>query len=61
MTMKRMICRLTLSVAIAPGPTLWSEVQIEAPAVAPGVKPVTVEHIKFHSQSLEVNQVYPYD
>ena len=61
MTMKRMICRLTLSMAIAPESTRRTEVQIEAPAVAPGVKPVTVEHIKVHSQSLEVNRVIPND
>jgi enterochelin esterase-like enzyme len=32
-----------------------AQVQTEVPAVVPGAKPVTVEHIKVHGQSLEGN------
>lgn len=37
------------------GPGLEAQVQTEVPAVVPGAKPVTVEHIKIHGKSLEGN------
>jgi enterochelin esterase-like enzyme len=44
---------LILSVAVAI--PLGAQVQTEVPAVVPGAKPVTVEHIKVHGASLEGN------
>ncbi len=55
MTRKRMICSIGLSIAIAMGPSLWAQVQTLVPAVIPGARPVTVEHIKIHGKSLEGN------
>ncbi len=46
---------MTLSLAIATGPSLWAQVQTQVPAVIPGAKPVTVEQIKIHGKSLEGN------
>jgi S-formylglutathione hydrolase FrmB len=46
---------MTLSMAIAMGPSVWAQVQTLVPAVVPGAKPVTVEHIKIHGKSLEGN------
>ncbi|HUV97757.1 MAG TPA: alpha/beta fold hydrolase [Acidobacteriaceae bacterium] len=46
---------MTLSMAIAMGPSLWAQVQTQVPAVIPDAKPVTVEHIKIHGKSLEGN------
>ena len=55
MRRKQIICRMTLSMAIAMGPSLWAQVQTQVPAVIPDAKPVTVEHIKIHGKSLEGN------
>jgi enterochelin esterase-like enzyme len=33
----------------------WAQVKTEVPAVVPGAKPVTVEHIKIHGTALEGN------
>ncbi len=55
MTTIQIICRMTLSLAIATGPSLWAQVQTQVPAVIPGAKPVTVEQIKIHGKSLEGN------
>jgi enterochelin esterase-like enzyme len=47
------VTALFLSAAIAL--PLAAQVQTEVPAVVPGAKPVTVEHIKVHAASLEGN------
>jgi S-formylglutathione hydrolase FrmB len=44
-----------LLVAMVPGLPLAAQVQTIVPAVIPGAKPVTVEHIKVHGESLEGN------
>ena len=44
-----------LLVAMVPGLPLAAQVQTIVPAVVPGAKPVTVEHIKVHGESLEGN------
>jgi enterochelin esterase-like enzyme len=44
-----------LGYALAWGPSLAAQVQTEVPPVAPGAKPVTVEHIKVHGKALEGN------
>jgi enterochelin esterase-like enzyme len=44
-----------LAVILALGPWLAAQVQTEVPAVVPGAKPVTVEHIKVHGEALEGN------
>jgi len=46
---------LTLAITVAPAPRLAAQVQTEVPAVVPGAKPVTVEHIKVHGAALEGN------
>ena len=53
--MKKPFCVMTLVLTIALGPQLLAQVQTDVPAVIPGAKPVTVEHIKIHGQSLEGN------
>jgi S-formylglutathione hydrolase FrmB len=45
---------LTLSVLFRPTPTP-AQVQTEVPAVVPGAKPVSVEHIRIHGLALEGN------
>ena len=47
------VCAITL--AIATGSWLTSQVQTNVPDVVPGAKPVTVEHIQIHSAALEGN------
>ncbi len=44
-----------LLVAMVPALPLAAQVQTIVPAVVPGAKPVTVEHIKVHGESLEGN------
>jgi enterochelin esterase-like enzyme len=46
---------LMLALAMAPGSRLSAQVQTEVPAVVPGAKPVTVEHIKIHGTALDGN------
>jgi S-formylglutathione hydrolase FrmB len=46
-------CAITL--AVAPGSWMPAQVQTNVPAVVPGAKPVTVEHIKIHGTALEGN------
>src|SRR5579863_279026 len=46
---------LVMALAIAWVPRVAAQVQTEIPAVVPGAKPVTVEHIKVHGTSLEGN------
>jgi S-formylglutathione hydrolase FrmB len=55
MRTKQIICRMTLSLAIAMAPSLSAQVQTLVPAVVPGAKPVTVEHIQINGTSLEGN------
>jgi enterochelin esterase-like enzyme len=53
-TMKLFIaCAITL--AVASGSGLAAQVQTNVPAVVPGAKPATVEHIKIHGTALEGN------
>ena len=53
--MKKPFCVMTLVLTIALGPQLLAQVHTDVPAVIPGAKPVMVEHIKIHGQSLEGN------
>lgn len=51
-----MIIKAWLWVAMAAaGAQMAAQVQTEVPAVVPGAKPVTVEHIKIHGAALEGN------
>ena len=51
----KLSCLLILLLSIAIGIDLPAQVQTEVPAVIPGAKPVTVEHIKIHGTALEGN------
>ena len=51
----RLLCGMTLAIAVATGPRLSAQVQTEVPPVVPGAKPVAVEHIKIHGTALEGN------
>ena len=51
----RLLCFVILGVIVAAGTEALSQVQTEVPAVVPGAKPVTVEHIKIHGAALEGN------
>src|SRR5690349_1289830 len=53
--MKKPFCVMALVLTIALGPQLLAQVQTDVPAVIPGAKPVTVEHIKIHGTALEGN------
>jgi S-formylglutathione hydrolase FrmB len=53
MKTSQLICTMTLAVLIAP--LADAQVQTIVPPVVPGAKPVTVEHITVHGQSLEGN------
>lgn len=53
--MRKLFCVVTLVLTIALGPQLLAQVQTDVPAVIPGAKPITVEHIKIHGQALEGN------
>ena len=55
MIAKRLLFAVTLVLAPAAAPRLAAQVQTEVPAVVPGAKPVTVEHIKVHGAALEGN------
>jgi S-formylglutathione hydrolase FrmB len=55
MKIMRLLCRVTLILAVAVGPRLTAQVQTQVPAVVPGAKPVTVERIKIHGAALEGN------
>src|ERR1043166_5818226 len=47
---------MTLAMCVALGADeLVAQVQTDVPAVVPGAKPVTVEHVKVHGSSLEGN------
>ena len=54
--MKKLFGSVVLSlVSFALSPCLQAQVQTVVPAVEPGAKPVTVEHIKVHGKALEGN------
>ncbi|MGA8044483.1 MAG: alpha/beta fold hydrolase [Terracidiphilus sp.] len=54
--MKSFFCGLfAFPLVVAMTAQLSAQVQTEVPAVEPGAKPVTVEHIKIHGKSLEGN------
>ena len=55
MTPNRLIAVASLGMALAAAPRLAAQVQTEVPAVVPGAKPVTLEHIKVHGQALQGN------
>ncbi len=52
---KKFFCTVTLAMAISLSVAVAAQVQTEVPAVVPGAKPVTVEHIKVHGAALEGN------
>src|SRR4051795_4133708 len=51
----KLSCLFVLLLSIAIGIHLPAQVQTEVPAVIPGAKPATVEHIKIHGAALEGN------
>ena len=55
MTLKRLFCVMTFSIAALLGSRLNAQVQTEVPPLISGAKPVRVEHIKIHGKSLEGN------
>jgi enterochelin esterase-like enzyme len=55
MRKNELLCLLTLSIIVMLAGQLAAQVQTEVPAVIPGAKPTTVEHIKIHGASLEGN------
>jgi S-formylglutathione hydrolase FrmB len=55
MSKKQLVYVLTLAIVLGLAPQLLAQVQTEVPAVVPGAKPVTVEHIKIHGTYLEGN------
>ena len=52
---KKVLCLITLGVAVGLGPRAAAQVQTDVPAVVPGAKPVSVERIKIHGKALEGN------
>lgn len=48
-------CLITLTTTLSLGLPLAAQVQTEAPPIAPGAKPVSVERIKVHGTALEGN------
>lgn len=55
MTQTKLLSLLTLAFLLVFASSMVAQVQTEVPAVIPGAKPVTVEHIKVHGKSLEGN------
>src|SRR5450432_3096848 len=55
MTPKKVLCLITLVVVAGLGPGATAQIQTDVPAVVPGAKPVSVEHIKIHGKALEGN------
>jgi pimeloyl-ACP methyl ester carboxylesterase len=52
----KFFCLMTLAISVALRPDeVVAQVRTEVPAVIPGAKPVTVEHIKVHGTALEGN------
>src|SRR5271163_3284257 len=52
---KKLFIAGAITLAVAPGSWMPAQVQTNVPAVVPGAKPVTVEHIKIHRTALEGN------
>jgi len=52
---KKLFIACAIALAVAPGSWLAAQVQTNVPAVVPGAKPDTVEHIKVHGAALEGN------
>jgi enterochelin esterase-like enzyme len=46
---------IAVTIALGSAPRVAAQVQTEVPAVVPGAKPATVEHIKVHGTALEGN------
>jgi S-formylglutathione hydrolase FrmB len=55
MSKKKLFYGTALSMAVAMGAGLVAQVATVVPAVMPGAKPVTLEHIKIHGAALEGN------
>jgi S-formylglutathione hydrolase FrmB len=55
MTKTKLLWVLALATALGVTPGVVAQVQTEVPAVVPGAKPVTVEHIRVHGTALEGN------
>jgi enterochelin esterase-like enzyme len=55
MITKKSFSMMTLAVAVAVGSRVNAQVSTDIPAVVPGAKPVSVEHIKVHGTALEGN------
>lgn len=51
----KLFCLVTLGMTVVVAPRLAAQVQTDVPAVVPGAKPFTVEHIKVHGAALEGN------
>lgn len=51
----RVLCLMTLGLAVAMAPRVAAQVQTDVPPVVAGAKPVAVEHIKVHGAALEGN------
>ena len=52
---RKVLCLITLAMAVVLGPRAAAQVQTDVPAVVPGAKPVSVERIKIHGKALEGN------
>jgi S-formylglutathione hydrolase FrmB len=55
MTIAKIFCLTAAAAMLIAGPLVPAQVQTEVPAVVPGAKPVTVEHIRIHGAALEGN------
>jgi enterochelin esterase-like enzyme len=55
MTIKKLFCEITLTIAVAMWPALMAQVETIVPPPVAGAKPVTVEHIQVHGKALEGN------
>src|SRR5215475_7783038 len=55
MRTNKSFCGMTLAITLVMAPWLGAQVGTEVPQVVPGTKPVTVEHLKVHGNSLDGN------
>jgi len=55
MTIKKLYCEITLTIAVAMWPALMAQVETIVPPPVAGAKPLTVEHIQVHGKALEGN------
>ncbi len=53
--MKKILCLITLAMAVGLNPAATTQVQTDVPAVVRGAKPVLPERIKVHGKALEGN------